>query len=95
MPVDVSKTLRQALAKLTAEKQRIDRHINAIETALQATGGRARGRPRSPGRDGRGRSARKARRRRMSAAGRKAVSARMKAYWAKRNAAPKASRAKK
>ena len=36
MPVDVGTTLRQALAKLTAEKQWIDRQIGAIETALEA-----------------------------------------------------------
>ncbi len=84
MPVDVGKTLRQALSKLTAEKQRIDRQIGAIETALQATGVRARGRPRGSTRRGRKATVPRRRSRRMSAAARKAVSARMKAYWAKR-----------
>jgi len=84
MPVDVGTTLRQALAKLTAEKQWIDRQIRAIETALEATDGRVRDRPSRPVRVGRRVSGRKSKRRRMSAAARKAVSARMKAYWAKR-----------
>ena len=84
MPVDVGRTLRQALLKLTAEKVRIDRQIGAIETFLRATDGRARRRPRGAVLGSRRVSARRAKRRRMSAAARKAVSARMKAYWAKR-----------
>jgi len=35
MPVDVGRTLRQALLKLTAEKLRIDQQIGAIETFLR------------------------------------------------------------
>jgi len=46
MPVNVSKALREALSKLSREKQQIDRQIDAIEAALQATDGRTRGRPR-------------------------------------------------
>ncbi len=84
MPVDVGRTLRQALSKLTAERLQLDRQINAIETAFQATGGPVRGRSRGRGRRGRRVAARRTKRRRMSAAARKAVSARMKAYWAKR-----------
>jgi hypothetical protein len=84
MPVDIGKTLRQALSTLTIEKQRIDRQIVAIETALQATNGRARAQTRNSRGDGRGQNAPSNGRRRMSASARKAVSARMKAYWAKR-----------
>lgn len=95
MPVDVSKTLRQALSKLTVEKQRIDRQIDAIEMALRATDGRVAGRARGPAPNGRRRGARATPRRRMSAAARKAVSARMKAYWAKRKGSGKAKAKKR
>lgn len=70
MAVDISKTLRQALARLEAEQARIARQVSAIRSVLGSTDGRGAGRPR--------------RRRRMSAAARKAVSQRMKAYWAAR-----------
>jgi hypothetical protein len=82
MPRDVTMTFRRALAELQSERQRIDRQIDAIQTVLGA-GGR-----RGPGRGG-GRPAgmRRRGRRRMSTAARKAVSQRMKAYWAKRRAA--------
>jgi len=90
MPVDVSKTLKKALSELTNENQRIDRQIGAIEAALRATDGRAAGRVRGPASNGRRRGAPRAtRRRRMSAAARKAVSARMKAYWSKPKSAGK------
>ena len=78
MPVDVGKTL------LTTERQRLDRQIGAIEMALEASDGRSRARPRGSARANRKATVHKARRRRMSAAGKKAVSQRMKAYWAKR-----------
>jgi hypothetical protein len=77
MPADVTMTLRRALTELQSERQRIDRQIEAIRTVLDASG-----------LPGRGRRARRTvqSRRRMSAAARKAVSQRMKAYWAKRRA---------
>jgi hypothetical protein len=78
MPVDVSGALRQALASLIAEKVRVERQIWGLRQALSA-GGRASldgGRP----------SRRRAVRKRMSPAEREAVSARMKAFWAKRRA---------
>jgi len=82
MPVDVTSNLRQALAKLTAEKRRIERQAAAIQEALRAVNGTGGGQRSS--------SARvvirgaKRGRRRMSPAERKAVGQRMKAYWAKR-----------
>ena len=73
MAFDVTKTLRQALAKLESEKARIDRQVSAIRSVLGGSDGRSSaGGPR--------------RRRRMSSAARKAVSTRMKAYWAARRA---------
>jgi hypothetical protein len=82
MPVDISGALRQALVSLMAEKARIERQIVGLRQALRAGVG-ARldgGRP-----TGRGARARRVRRR-MSPAARAALSARMKAYWAKRRA---------
>lgn len=76
MANDITATLRKALGKLNAEKERLDRQISAIQNALGALG-------RSPQANG----ARAARgRRRMSPAARRAVGKRMKAYWAKRRA---------
>lgn len=81
MPVDLTKTLRQALAKLESEKQRIDRQVSMIRSVLGSADGRGavRSRPR----------------RRMGPAARKAVSQRMKAYWAAKRAKAKASKTKK
>jgi predicted nucleic acid-binding Zn-ribbon protein len=71
--------LRKALRKLEAEKHRIDREIVAVRAALEALGDKDRRSFATPHRA-------KARRRGMSAAARRAVSQRMKAYWAKRRA---------
>ena len=72
MVSDVRSTLQKVLTNLHSEKTRVDRQISAIETALGALDGRrpTNGSPR--------------RRRTMSAATRKAISKRVKAYWAKR-----------
>jgi len=88
MARDVTTTLRRALAELQSDRQRIERQIDAIRTILGASGRRERGRRarRSAGTGRRGR-------RRMSAAARKAVSQRMKAYWAKRRASSGKGRA--
>ena len=75
---DVNATLRKALSELEAERSRIDRQIAALRTALGESGGARRGRP-----PGVKRTA-KRRRRRFTAAQKKEVSRRMKAYWAKR-----------
>jgi len=80
MPTNISKTLRKALRELQAERKQIDRQIAAIETALAGGGLRPRG---ATSRRAKGR---KAGRKAMSAAARKAVSRRMKAYWKKRRA---------
>jgi Arc/MetJ-type ribon-helix-helix transcriptional regulator len=89
MPINVMATLRRALRQLEAERGRIDRQIAALQTALGGTAdstgrGRSSSRPRT----------RTRRRRRMSAAARRALSQRMKAYWAKRRAGTSKSKAK-
>ena len=73
MPVDVTRTLQQALQSLESERDRLDRQIRTIRVALGGGDGRSSG----GGRRGR---------RPMSASARKAVSQRMKAYWAARRA---------
>ena len=81
MANEVSTTLRKALGKLNSQKAQLDRQISAIEAALGVLGGRARANgPR--------------RRRSMSAAARRAIGKRMKAYWAKRRAGAAKGRAK-
>jgi hypothetical protein len=81
MPVDLSGTLRQALGKLRAEKARIERQIAGLTQALNAGAGSGDGTPvRRAGATVTGRKG-------MSVAARKAASARMKAYWAKRRGA--------
>jgi hypothetical protein len=82
MPVDVTGTLREALSKLTAEKQRIERQAAALQDALRAVNGASIGRPSTDSRVATRRPKRRSRG--MSPAARRAVSARMKAYWAKR-----------
>jgi len=71
--------LRKGLRQLEAEKERIDREIAALRTALEALEDTSRRVPTS--------TRTRARRRAMSAAARRAVSRRMKAYWAKRREA--------
>ena len=75
MPTNVSVALRKALTLLESEKARIDGQIAAIRGVL--TGARP----------GAGATRRARRRKPMSAAAKRAVSIRMKAYWAKRRAA--------
>jgi hypothetical protein len=67
--------LSRALKALHADRARIERQIDAVTSALSALGGAASRAVKSAGRRGR---------RKMSAAQKKAVSVRMKAYWAKR-----------
>jgi hypothetical protein len=85
MPVDVTQTLRRALSELESEKQRIDRQISAIRAVV---GGSADGRSAMPA------AGSMRRRRRMNAAQRRAVSQRMKAYWASRRAAKPAAKSR-
>ena len=75
MLVDVQGTVRKAIQQLEAEKRRIDAQITALQRALANANSQRR--VRAPGR----------RRMRMGPAARRAVSQRMKAYWAKRRAA--------
>jgi hypothetical protein len=78
MPVNVMATLRSALRQLEAQRAHLDRQIVGVRGALDGLGTA----------DGGRRSVRSTtrvqRRQRMSAAARRAVSQRMKAYWAKR-----------
>jgi hypothetical protein len=83
MAIDVTKTLRQALAALEAEKARISRQIESIQQVI-ASGRLA---PRQAKR--RIGTPDKKKRPPLSATARKAVSQRMKAYWAKRKAQAK------
>ena len=71
--------LRMALRQLEADKQRVEHQMTAVRTALGALGDVGQGIPDSSTRA-------RARRREMSASARRAVSQRMKAYWAKRRA---------
>jgi len=81
MVPSVTATLRKALQQLNAQKQRLDGQITAIRSLLEESGDR-RSRVRSTVR-----LRPKSKRRRMSAAARRAISQRMKASWAKRKAA--------
>jgi len=85
MPTDVTRTLKQALSRLLADRQRIDRQTTAIQGALQALNGASDGARLSSAK--KMAPSRKRRRRQMSLADRKAVGRRMKAYWVKRRAA--------
>ncbi len=81
MAIELGITLRKALAELQAERTKISRQIAAIQRVLAAEGPRR-------SRVGRRAAARTKRTRRaMSAKARKALSLRMKAYWANRRKA--------
>jgi hypothetical protein len=87
MPINVTATLHRAMQSLRSERNRIDGQIRAVQTALGISTNSHTGsnsyRPTS------------SRRRRMSPAARRALSKRMKAYWAaKRRTGGKAKRAK-
>lgn len=71
MPVNVTAILRTALRRLETERDRVDRQMGPLRAALDSN---------VPPKVSR-------RRRPMSVAARRAVSRRMKAYWAKRKAA--------
>ena len=74
MANDITAPLRRALGGLTSQRERLDRQISAIETAISALGGSSQAAGVRRGR------------RTMSAAARRAIGRRMKAYWAKRKA---------
>lgn len=80
MTASVTSALRKELHQLEKDRERIDRQIGALRSVLDETGpartlaSRAKPKRRTP------------KRRPMSAAARRAVSQRMKAYWEKRKA---------
>ena len=75
MALDVRSSLNSALKALHADRARIEKQIDAVSSALTALGGAAGRVAKTSVRRGR---------RKMSAAQKKAVSVRMRAYWAKR-----------
>jgi hypothetical protein len=79
MPTTVDQMLRKALAQLKADRDKLDRRIGAIESALS---GDEAGRPATAG----PRSAGTGGRKRMSDVARKRIARKLKAYWAKRKA---------
>ena len=79
---DIATTLRTALNQLRADRTRIDRQMTALEGALTTLGGRA-GR-RAPGAAKKASKTAPRPRRKLSAAQKKAIGRRMKAYWAQR-----------
>ena len=88
MALNVTGALRKALSYLEREKAGIDRQIRAVQSALAALAGRTS--PAPPGL----RSRPTPQHRRMSAAARRKIGRRMKAYWAKRRAASAKGQAK-
>lgn len=78
MALDVRSSLTKALKALHADRARIERQIDAVTSAISALGGAAGRLAKTRARRGR---------RKMNPAQKKAVSVRMKAYWAKRRAA--------
>jgi len=87
MPVDVGRVLRQALEQLEDQRIRIARQMTAVRQAMKAVDGAMLdgSRPTHA-------AARRLRRTRMSVAARRALSARMKEYWAKRRSGQKQAR---
>ena len=77
MAIDVRSSLNKALKALHADRARIERQIDAVTSAISALGGAAGRLAKTSARRGR---------RKMNSAQKKAVSVRMKAYWAKRRA---------
>jgi hypothetical protein len=83
MPINVTRTLRLALRQLERERDALDQKIAALRTVVAPESGLRR-----PGEERTGRR----RHKRMSAAARKAISRRMKKYWAGRRKAQKRGR---
>ena len=75
MAIDVRSSLNRALKSLHTDRARIERQIDAVTSAISALGGKVARAAKGAGRKGR---------RKMNAAQKKAVSVRMRAYWAKR-----------
>ncbi len=83
MAANVSQVLRRVLGTLEAERSNIDRQVSAVRHALQISS------------DGHHASASVRQRKPMSAATRRALSRRMKAFWAKKRAAKTVGERKK
>ena len=79
MMATLTSTFRKALRQLERERERIDRQIGAIRSVLDRSGPAKTPAPRA--------TPTRPTRRPLSAAARRAVSQRMKAYWDKRKAA--------
>jgi hypothetical protein len=82
MPINVMVTLRRAMHSLLNERKRIDGQLRAIETALGVSTHSRGSNSARPG----------PRPRRMSPAARRALSQRMKAYWAAKRKEGKAKK---
>jgi chromosome segregation ATPase len=89
MPLNVTATLRKTLAQLERERARLDQQITTVRTALAALEDR-----RAPA-VSQTRRQPIPRKRQLTAAARRAISQRMKAYWAKRRAASAKGKANK
>jgi hypothetical protein len=89
MLLNLEAPLRKALGALEAERQGIERQIAVVRAALEALGGKA---PRTAAPPASSPQTRPAQRQ-LSAAARRAVSQRMKAYWAKRRSEAAKSKA--
>ncbi len=90
MPTPITAQVHQVLRQLEADRKRLDEQIAALQHVVTLFDGKAaedKTKVAAPTRP-------RTRRRRMSTQARRAVSARMKAYWAKRRAAKSAAGAK-
>ncbi len=85
MPINVTVTLRRAMQSLLSERKKIDAQLRAVQMVLGISTNSHAG-------SNSHRSA--SRRRRMSAEARRALSKRMKAYWAAKRKAKAAVKAK-
>jgi hypothetical protein len=72
-PNDITAVLQRALGELQSQRMKLDRQIAALRLVLDGDGAKAPNDASVP-----------RRKRRMSAAARRALGLRMKAYWAKR-----------
>jgi peptidoglycan hydrolase CwlO-like protein len=88
VPIDIRPALQRALKQLQSERARLDQQIAALGDAIGAVGGRGARTVSAGG----AKVARRRARPKMTAEQKKAVSRRMKAYWAKRRSAKTAAK---
>ncbi len=86
MPINVTATLRRAMQSLRSERQRLDHQIRAVQVALGIT---------TNSQTGSNSHGPVSRRPRMSPEARRALSKRMKAYWAAKRREKTATKPKK